>query len=66
MPPYQPAVSRAQERKLFALAEVGQISKADALGKARAAKATGKPLPERVKHHPHGNLGKWLHPKKAR
>ena len=46
MPPYRPVVSRRQQRKLFALAERGDISKADARGKTRAAK--GKRLPERV------------------
>ena len=78
MPPYKPAVSRAQERKLFSLAEMGQISKSDAIGKARAAKATGKPLPERVKSSKPmtatsmprrsmaSNLGKFLHPRKSR
>ncbi len=47
MPPYQPVKSNAQRRKLFALAERGEISKTEAEGKARAAK--GKKLPERVR-----------------
>jgi hypothetical protein len=47
MPPYQPVVSNAQRRKLFALASHGEISMDEAEGKARAAK--GKKLPERVR-----------------
>ena len=44
---YKPVKSKAQRRKLFALAAEGKISQADAEGKARAAK--GKRLPEHVK-----------------
>lgn len=36
MPPYTPVVSKAQSRKLFALASEGKISMADAEGKTRA------------------------------
>lgn len=46
MPPYQPVKSNAQRRKLFALANRGEISHAEAEGKARAA--MGRDLPERV------------------
>ena len=46
MPPYTPVVSEAQRRKLFALAGRGEISMAEARGKARAAQ--GRDLPERV------------------
>jgi hypothetical protein len=45
MPPYRPVVSQAQRRKLFALANRGELSMDEARGKARAAK--GKRLPER-------------------
>jgi hypothetical protein len=37
MPPYKPVVSKAQSRKLFALAAEGKISEAEAEGKTRAA-----------------------------
>ncbi len=38
MPPYKPVVSKAQSRKLFALAERGEgISMDDAKGKTREA-----------------------------
>ncbi len=47
MPPYKAVKSKAQRRKLFALAARGEISQADARGKARAAK--GKRLPEKVR-----------------
>ena len=46
MPPYEPVKSESQRRKLFALANRGEISMADARGKARAAK--GKKLPRKV------------------
>lgn len=46
MPPYKPNVSQAQQRKMFALAEKGDISMDEARGKARASK--GKKLPKRV------------------
>lgn len=46
MPPYKPVVSQAQRKKLFALAERGEISEDEARGKARAAK--GRKLPQRV------------------
>lgn len=46
MPPYKPVVSNAQRRKLFALANRGEISHDEAEGKARAA--MGRSLPERV------------------
>lgn len=45
MPPYTPVTSKAQSRKLFALAERGEISEEDARGKTRAANF--KKLPER-------------------
>ena len=47
MPPYSVNKSKAQQRKMFALAERGEVSMADAEGRARASK--GKKLPERVK-----------------
>lgn len=37
MPPYTPVVSKAQSRKLFALAAEGKVSPADAEGKTKAA-----------------------------
>lgn len=37
MPPYTPVKSKAQSRKLFALANRGEISLEDAKGKTRAA-----------------------------
>lgn len=43
---YRPVTSAAQRRKLFALANRGEISMDEARGKARAAK--GKRLPEYV------------------
>lgn len=45
MPPYKPVTSKAQSRKLFALANRGEISKSEAEGKTRAADF--KSLPER-------------------
>jgi hypothetical protein len=45
MPPYKPITSKAQGRKLFALADRGEISEDDARGKVRAANF--KKLPER-------------------
>lgn len=47
MPPYKPVVSDAQRRLLFAKARRGEISMAEARGKARAAK--GRRLPKRVR-----------------
>ena len=52
MPPYRAVVSNAQRRKLFALANQGEISMDEARGKARAAK--GRHLPERVKKRKRG------------
>ena len=46
MPPYKPVVSQAQGREMFVLAEKGQISKQDAIGKVRAAGGM-KGLPEK-------------------
>lgn len=37
MPPYKAVTSKAQSRKLFALANRGEISLSDARGKTRAA-----------------------------
>lgn len=45
MPPYKAVTSRAQSRKLFALARRGEISEAEARGKTRAA--NWKKLPNR-------------------
>lgn len=45
MPPYTPVTSKAQSRKLFALANRGEMSMEDAEGKTRAANF--KSLPER-------------------
>lgn len=45
MPPYKPVTSKAQSRKLFALAREGKISLDDARGKTRAANF--KSLPNR-------------------
>ena len=46
MPPYTPVTSKAQSRKLFALANRGEIAESEARGKTRAANF--KSLPERV------------------
>lgn len=46
MPPYKPVKSKAQSRKLFALADEGKLSMDDARGKTRAADF--KSLPSRV------------------
>lgn len=48
MPPYHQNASMAQQRLMFAKAERGEVSKADALGRARASK--GKALPRHVSH----------------
>lgn len=53
MPPYTPVTSKAQSRKLFALANRGEISEADARGKTRAAGAFSG-LPERRSSHVRG------------
>jgi hypothetical protein len=45
MPPYNPVTSKAQSRKLFALANRGELSMDEARGKTRAANF--KSLPER-------------------
>lgn len=45
MPPYNPVTSKSQSRKLFALANKGEISLDEARGKTRAADF--KSLPER-------------------
>ena len=47
MPPYHANASQAQQRKLFALANRGEIPMSEAKGRARASK--GKHLPERVR-----------------
>lgn len=47
MPPYKPFVSRAQQGKLNAMADRGEISKEEVHGKNEATK--GKKLPPRVK-----------------
>ena len=46
MPPYQKNRSKAQQRLMFAKAARGEVSMADARGRARASK--GSPLPEKV------------------
>ena len=46
MPPYTPVVSKAQSRALFAKANRGELSMAEAKGKTRAADFSD--LPERV------------------
>jgi len=55
MPPYTAVTSKAQSRKLFALAGRGEISESDARGKTRAANFSS--LPER-KGTPRGKRGK--------
>lgn len=50
MPPYTPVTSKAQSRKLFALAHQGKVSLDDAKGKTRAADFES--LPEQ-KSDPH-------------
>jgi len=57
MPPYKPVVSKSQSRKLFALAERGEIAMSEAKGKTRAAKGTK--LPEHVR-------GNRYHPSRGR
>lgn len=47
MPPYKAVKSKAQSRKLFALAHRGEISESEARGKTRAANF--KELPNRVR-----------------
>lgn len=47
MPPYHANASKAQQRLMFAKADRGEVSMADAKGRARAS--TGKRLPERVR-----------------
>lgn len=49
MPPYKPNKSKAQQRKMFALAEEGKLPMSEAIGKARATKGKYKALPARVK-----------------
>ena len=44
MPPFTPNASKAQQRLMFAKADKGEVSMADAKGRARASK--GKRLPE--------------------
>lgn len=46
MPPYHKYASKAQERKFFAMANRGEVSMAEAEGKAHATK--GHRIPERV------------------
>lgn len=48
MPPYHQNASMAQQRLLFAKANRGEVSMADAKGRARASK--GKHLPRYVAH----------------
>jgi hypothetical protein len=45
MPPFSQNKSKAQQRLMFAKANRGEVSMADAVGRARASK--GKHLPER-------------------
>lgn len=45
MPPYNPVTSKSQSRKLFALANRGEISMDEARGKTRSADFSA--LPER-------------------
>lgn len=45
MPPYTAVTSKAQSRKLFAMAGRGEIAESEARGKTRAANFTS--LPER-------------------
>lgn len=47
MPPYKAVKSKAQSKKLFALAHEGKISMAEARGKTRAANF--KKLPEHAR-----------------
>jgi hypothetical protein len=47
MPPYHPNASRAQQRLMFAKANRGEVSQADAIGRARATDY--KALPDHVK-----------------
>lgn len=54
MPPYTANKSKAQQRKMFALAKRGEISMAEAKGKARASQ--GKHLPERKKKRSHAEI----------
>lgn len=56
VPPYIPVTSKAQSRKLFALAAAGKISDADARGKTRAADFDR--LPSRVSDSKRGKRAK--------
>jgi uncharacterized protein YjhX (UPF0386 family) len=47
MPPYTPNRSRAQQRKLFVLADQGKVSMDDAKGKARVSHYAS--LPEHIR-----------------
>ena len=49
MPPYHENASRSQERLMFAKAGRGEVSEADALGRARATKADWSELPQHVR-----------------
>lgn len=55
MPPYQPVVSKAQSRALFAKADRGELSLDDAKGKTRAA--DWAKLPQRVRRRAVGRKG---------
>lgn len=58
MPPYNPVVSKAQGKKMFALAERGDISEDEARGKVRAA--NWKSLPERKMKRKGSSRGKRM------
>lgn len=56
MPPYRKPVSESQRRKMFVLAEHGDIPLSDALGKSRAVK--GEDLPYRVRRKSRAKRGR--------
>lgn len=61
MPPFTPNKSKAQQRKMFALEEKGELAKGEAEGKARATNY--KSLPDHVKSAALKGLHHGLGPK---
>jgi len=64
MPPYHKNVSKAQQRLLFAKAGRGDVSMADARGRAKATDYTT--LPEHVGHAAVRGLKRVIHGKGSR
>jgi hypothetical protein len=59
MPPYKAVKSKAQSRKLFALAAQGKISEAEARGKTKAANFSK--LPQHVKKKKSKSVAALVH-----